>query len=75
MECINTLDKITTRKKEAIHYGFAFNVPAGNIQMDIPWGVMTPEQDQVAWRQPELAGISTLDRCIERTVWHYLDGA
>lgn len=47
VECINTIDKLPTRKKEGIHYGFAFNVPAGNIQMDIPWGVMTPEQDQL----------------------------
>lgn len=47
VECINTIDKLPTRKKEAIHYGFAFNVPAGNVQMDIPWGVMTPEKDQL----------------------------
>ena len=47
VECINTLDKIQTRTKEAIHYGFAFNIPAGNIQMDIPWGVLTPEQNQL----------------------------
>jgi hypothetical protein len=47
VECINTIDKLPGRKKEAIHYGFAFNVPAGNIQMDIPWGIMTPEKDQL----------------------------
>jgi hypothetical protein len=47
VECFNTLDKIRTRTKEAIHYGFAFNVPAGKIQMDIPWGVLTPELDQL----------------------------
>jgi alpha-mannosidase len=47
VECINTIDKLPTRKKEAIHYGFAFNVPAGNVQMDIPWGIMRPEQDQL----------------------------
>nr|WP_240348034.1 glycoside hydrolase family 38 C-terminal domain-containing protein [Longitalea arenae] len=44
---INTIDKLPIRKKEAIHYGFAFNVPGGKIQMDIPWGVMRPEQDQL----------------------------
>lgn len=47
VECINTIDKLPIRKKEAIHYGFAFNVPAGNIHMDIPWGIMTPEKDQL----------------------------
>jgi alpha-mannosidase len=44
---INTIDKLPIRKKEAIHYGFAFNIPGGNIQMDIPWGIMTPERDQL----------------------------
>lgn len=44
---INTIDKLPNRKKEAIHYGFAFNIPGGNVQMDIPWGIMTPEQDQL----------------------------
>jgi alpha-mannosidase len=47
VECINTIDKLPGRKKEAIHYGFAFNVPGGKVQMDIPWGIMTPEQDQL----------------------------
>ncbi len=44
---INTIDKLAIRKKEAIHYGFAFNIPAGNMQVDIPWGIMTPEYDQL----------------------------
>jgi alpha-mannosidase len=43
----NIIDKQPIRKKEGIHYGFAFNVPDGNINMDIPWGVMKPEQDQL----------------------------
>jgi alpha-mannosidase len=47
VECINTMDKLRVREKEGIHYGFAFNIPDGTIQMDIPWGVMTPEQDQL----------------------------
>lgn len=47
VECINTIDKLPIRKKEAIHYGFAFNVAGGTMQMDIPWGIMTPEKDQL----------------------------
>ena len=43
----NTIDKLPIRKKEGIHYGFAFNVPEGKINMDIPWGIMKPEQDQL----------------------------
>ena len=44
---INTIDKLPIRKKEGIHYGFAFNIPTGHMQMDIPWGIMTPEFDQL----------------------------
>ncbi len=48
-ELINTLDKISTQKKEGIHFGFAFNVPEGVIRMDIPLGVMIPEKDQIPY--------------------------
>lgn len=43
----NSFDKIRTRVKEGIHFGFAFNIPGGTTRMDIPWGVMTPEFDQL----------------------------
>ena len=47
VELINTLDKIATRAKEGVHFGFPFNVPGGTVRMDIPWGIMTPEKDQL----------------------------
>jgi alpha-mannosidase len=47
LELINRVDKIATRKKEGIHFGFPFNVPNGEIKMDIPLGIMTPEKDQI----------------------------
>ncbi len=47
VELLDTVDKISTRQKEGVHFGFAFNVPEGRIRMDIPWGVMTPEADQM----------------------------
>jgi alpha-mannosidase len=47
IELDNTLDKISTQNKEGVHFGFAFNVPEGTIRMDIPWGVMIPESDQL----------------------------
>lgn len=33
--------------KEAVHFMFPFNVPNGEIRMDIPWAVMQPEKDQM----------------------------
>lgn len=44
---INTIDKISTRTKEGIHFGFAFDIPDATTRMDIPWGVMIPEYDQI----------------------------
>ncbi len=46
VEILNTLDKIATRVKEGVHFGFAFNLPAdATTRMDIPWGVMNPLTD------------------------------
>ena len=47
IELINTLDKISTREKEGVHFGFAFNVVGATTRMDIPWGNMIPEYDQL----------------------------
>ncbi len=47
VEMDNILDKISTQDKEGVHFGFAFNVPDGITRMDIPWGVMVPEYDQL----------------------------
>ncbi len=47
VEIIDTLDKEAIRAKEGVHLGFAFNVPEGEMHMDIPWAVMRPEVDQI----------------------------
>ena len=47
VELKNTLDKISTREKEGVHFGFPIDVPRGTVRMDIPWGIMTPEADQL----------------------------
>ncbi len=47
MELVNVVDKKAVREKEGVHLGFAFNVPDGVMRMDIPWGVMRPEIDQL----------------------------
>ncbi len=48
VDLINMIDKKAVREKEGVHLGFAFNVPDGVMRMDIPWGVMRPEIDQIA---------------------------
>ncbi|MBI5385537.1 MAG: hypothetical protein HZA90_12735 [Verrucomicrobia bacterium] len=48
IEVINTVDKKAVRAKEGVHFGFGFNVPGGTVRMDVPWGVVRPEADQIA---------------------------
>lgn len=43
----NVIDKTPIREKEAVHLGFAFNVPGGEMRVDIPWAVIRPEVDQL----------------------------
>jgi hypothetical protein len=47
IEIQNTFDKIGTRKKEGIHFGFHFNLPNSTSHMDAPWSVITPEVHQL----------------------------
>ncbi|HWI59735.1 MAG TPA: glycoside hydrolase family 38 C-terminal domain-containing protein, partial [Bacillota bacterium] len=47
VEIIDTVDKRAIREKEGVHFGFAFNVPEGQVRMDVPWAVVRPELDQI----------------------------
>lgn len=47
VEIINTVDKLPVRTKEGIHFGFGFHVPDGVVHIDVPWGVVRPDQDQL----------------------------
>lgn len=47
VEFNNIVDKQTVVEKEGIHFGFAFDVPQSKIRVNIPWGVMELEKDQL----------------------------
>jgi alpha-mannosidase len=47
IEIDNFVDKIATTEKEGIHFGFAFDIPNGRTRMDIPWGVVEVDADQL----------------------------
>jgi hypothetical protein len=49
VELDNLVDKIATTTKEGIHFGFAFNIPNPRTRVDIPWGVMELEVDQLPY--------------------------
>jgi alpha-mannosidase len=47
VEIADTVDRKAVREKDAVHFGFGFNVPAGKIHMETPWGVVRPNEDQL----------------------------
>ncbi len=47
VDIINTVDKVAIRAKEGVHFGFAFNVPEGELRTDMAWSVVRPEADQI----------------------------
>lgn len=47
VEIGNVVDKLPLVKKDGIHFGFGFDIPQGKTRVDIPWGVMEIEKDQL----------------------------
>lgn len=48
VELTNVVDKQAILEKEGIHFGFGFHVPSGVTKVNIPWGVMELEKDQLS---------------------------
>ena len=48
VEIIDTIDKKAVRSVEGVHIGFGFNIPDAALRINIPWGVIQPEKDQLA---------------------------
>ena len=47
VEIIDTLDKQAMRTVEGVHIGFGFEVADATVRINIPWGVIQPEKDQL----------------------------
>ncbi|MDZ7332432.1 MAG: glycoside hydrolase [candidate division KSB1 bacterium] len=47
IDIINGLDRPSIREPEGIHFGFPFNIPEGEVRLDLSWGVIRPEKDQL----------------------------
>jgi hypothetical protein len=46
-EVILALDKEKVREKESVHIAFPFGVPRGTVRVDVGWGLVRPEADQI----------------------------
>jgi len=47
VEISNVVDKLPLPAKDGIHFGFGFDIPKAITRVDIPWGVMEVEKDQL----------------------------
>lgn len=47
VEFNNVVDKMDILDKEGVHFGFAFDIPQSVVRVNIPWGVMELEKDQL----------------------------
>jgi hypothetical protein len=47
VELVDHVDRKSVRRKDAVHFGFGFNVPGGTVRMETPWGVVRPDADQL----------------------------
>jgi alpha-mannosidase len=47
VELKNIFDKIATREKEGIHFGFGFSLPYAKGRIDMPWSIVSPNTDQL----------------------------
>ncbi len=47
VEISNVVDKLPLEEKDGIHFGFSFRLPDARTRVDIPWGVMEVERDQL----------------------------
>jgi alpha-mannosidase len=48
IEIVNTIDKKMIYEKENVRFVFPFNIPNPETKIDIAWGVIRPEKDQLA---------------------------
>lgn len=48
VDLVNTVDKLRVLDPEGVYFSFPLNIPGGIARMDIPWGVVRPEIDQLA---------------------------
>lgn len=62
VDIVDMLDKEDVRDKESVHWGFPFQVPNGVMRVDVPWGVMRPDADQMPGA---CKNYLTVGRCVD----------
>ena len=61
VDLINEIDKAQELRPEGVYFAFPFQVPGGQPRIDVPFGVVRPEKDQ-------LSGANRNYYCVQRWV-------
>ncbi len=48
IDLADVIDKSVVRDKESVHIAFPFSVPGGRVRLDLGWGMIRPDADQIA---------------------------
>jgi len=48
LEIRDLVDKEKVRAKESVHIAFPFRIPDGQVRLDLGWGLIRPDADQIA---------------------------
>ena len=48
VDLADRIDKTAVRDKEGVHIAFPFRVPGGQVRLDLGWGMIRPDADQIA---------------------------
>ena len=48
LDLADLIDKTSVRDKESVHIAFPFKVDGGTVRLDLGWGLVRPDTDQIA---------------------------
>jgi alpha-mannosidase len=57
VDMADLIDKAAVREKESVHIAFPFRVPLGQVRLDLGWGIIRPDIDQIAGACKDFFGI------------------
>jgi len=57
----DVIDKSRVREKESVHIAFPFRVIDGTVRLDIGWGFIRPDADQIAGSCKDCFGVQAAD--------------
>jgi len=61
LDISDVIDKSRVREKESVHIAFPFRMIEGRVRLDIGWGLIRPDADQIAGSCKDFFGVLAAD--------------